>query len=40
MPSKDTEKLEFNPKQKSDIIYADLETLIKRIVGCKNNSEK
>ena len=40
MPSKDTEKLEFNPKQKSDIIYADLETLIKRIVGGKNNSEK
>ena len=44
MPSKDTKILEFNPYQKSDktpsIIYADLESLIKRIDGCKNNFEE
>ena len=44
MPSKDTKILEFNPYQKSDkapsIIYADLESLIKRMDGCKNNFEE
>ena len=43
MPSKDTKILEFNQYQKSDkapfIIYADLECLIEKIDGCKNNSE-
>ena len=36
--------LEFNPYMKSDktpcIIYADLESLIKKIDNCKNNPEK
>ena len=43
MPSEDTKILEFNQNQKSDkapfIIYADLECLIEKIDGCKNNSE-
>ena len=41
MPSKDTKILEFNQYQKSDkapfIIYADLECIIEKINGCKNN---
>ena len=44
MSSKDTKILGFNQYWKSDktpsIIYADLESLIKRIDGCKNNFEK
>ena len=43
MPSEDTKILEFNQYQKSDqapfIIYADLEYIIEKIDGCKNNSE-
>ena len=43
MPSEDTEILEFNRYQKSDkapfIIYADLEFLIEKIDGCKNDPE-
>ena len=43
MPSEDTKILEFNQYQKSDkvpfIIYADLEFIIKKIDGCKNNPE-
>ena len=43
MPSKDTKILEFNQYQKSDkapfIIYADLECIIEKIDGCKNNPE-
>ena len=43
MPSEDTKILEFNQYQKSDkapfIIYADLECLIEKIDGCKNNPE-
>ena len=43
MPFEDTKILEFNQYQKSDkapfIIYADLECIIERIDGCKNNSE-
>ena len=41
MPSKSTKLLEFNQfwnsKKILSIIYADLERLIKRIDGCKNN---
>ena len=44
MPSEDTKMLEFNQYQKFDnapfIIYADLEWLIEKIEGCKNNLEK
>ena len=44
MPSKDTKIIEFNQYLKFDkassIIYADLESLIKRTDGCKNNFEK
>ena len=44
MPSKDTKILEFNQYQKCDkipsIIYADIKSLIKRIVVYKNNSQK
>ena len=44
IPSEDTKRLKFNPCQKSDkapfIIYADLECIIERIDGCKNNPEK
>ena len=43
MPSEDTETLEFNQLQKFDkasfIIHADLECLIEKIDGCKNNPE-
>ena len=43
MSSKDTEILEFNQYQKFDkvpfSIYADLECIIEKIDGCKNNSE-
>ena len=43
MPSDDTKILEFNQYQKSDkvpfIIYADLECIIKKTDGCKNNPE-
>ena len=43
MPSEDTKILEFNQYQKSDkapfIIYADLECIIEKINGCKNNPE-
>ena len=43
MPSEDTKILEFNQYQKSDkatfIIYADLECIIERIDGRKNNPE-
>ena len=41
MASEDTKILEFNQYQKSDkapfIIYADLECIIEKIGGCKNN---
>ena len=41
--SEDTKTLEFNQYQKSDkvpfAIYVDLECLIEKIDGCKNNSE-
>ena len=44
MSFKDTEILEFNQYWKSDetpsITYADLESLIKKIDGCKNNAKK
>ena len=43
MTSEDTKILEFNQDQKSDkgpsIIHADLECLIKKIGGCKNDPE-
>ena len=43
MPSENTKMLEFNQYQKSDkapfIIYADLECIIEKIDGCKNNPE-
>ena len=43
MPSEDTKILEFNQYEKSDeasfIIYADLECIIEKIDGCKNNPE-
>ena len=43
MRSEDTKILEFNQYQKSDkapfIIYADLECIIEKIDGCKNNPE-
>ena len=43
MPSEDAKILVFNQYQKSDkapfIIYADLECLIEKIDGCKNNLE-
>ena len=43
MPSEETKILEFNQYQKSDktpyIIYPDLECLIEKIDGCKNNPE-
>ena len=44
MPSADTKILEFKQYQKFDktpfIIYADLESLIEKIDGFKNNPEK
>ena len=43
MPSKNNKILECNQNKKSDkapfVIYADLECLIKKIDGCKNNAE-
>ena len=43
MPSEDTKILEFKQDQKSDkvpfITYSDLECLIEKIDGCKNNPE-
>ena len=43
MPSKDTKILQFNQYPKTDkasfIIYADLECIIGKIDGCKNNPE-
>ena len=43
MPSQEAKILEFNQYQQSDkatfIIYADLECLIKKVDGCKNNPE-
>ena len=43
MPSDDTKILEFNQYEKPDkapfIIYADLECIIEKIYGCKNNLE-
>ena len=43
MPSENTNILEFNQYQKSDkapfVIYSDLEYLIEKIDGCKNNPE-
>ena len=43
MPSDDTKILEFKQYQKSDkapfIIYADLESIIEKTDGCKNNLE-
>ena len=44
MPSEDSKILEFNQYHKSDkipsIIYADLESFIKKVDGCKNTPEK
>ena len=44
MPSEDTKMLELNQHQKSGkapfIIYADLECIIEKIDGCKNNPDK
>ena len=44
MPSEGTKMLQFNKYRKFDqtpsIIYVDLESLIKRVDGCKNNFEK
>ena len=43
MPSEDTKTLEVNQCQKSDkvpfIIFTDLEWLIEKMDGCKNNPE-
>ena len=43
MPSEDTKILVFNQYQKYDkvlfIIYGDLECIIEKIDGCKNNPE-
>ena len=43
MPSEDSKILEFNQYHKYDkapvIIYADLECIIEKIDGCKNNPE-
>ena len=43
MPLEDTKMLEFNQYVKSDkmpyTIYANLESLLVKIDGCKNNSE-
>ena len=43
MPSQEAQILEFNQYQQSDkatfITYADLECLIKKVDGCKNNPE-
>ena len=43
IPSKDTKVFEFNQYQKSDqvsfIVYPDVEFIIEKIDGCKNNPE-
>ena len=43
MPSEDTKVLELNKYLKSDgppfIIYADLECILEKLDGCKNNSQ-
>ena len=43
MPSNDTKILEFNQYQKFDkapfIIYTDLQCIIEKVDGCKNDSE-
>ena len=43
MPSEDTKILKFNQYQKSDkapfIVFADLECIIEKIDGCKDNPE-
>ena len=43
VPSEDTKILEFNQYRKSDkaqfIVHADLERIIEKIGGCKNNPE-
>ena len=43
MPSEDTKVLELNQYLKSDgppfIIYADLECILEKLDGCKNNSQ-
>ena len=43
MPSEDIKVLEFNQYQKFDkvpfIIFADLESILQKTDGCKNNSE-
>ena len=43
MPFEDTKILEFNQYQRCDrtpfIIYADLECIIQKVDGCKNNTE-
>ena len=43
MPSEDTKKLEFNQYQNFDkarsTTYADLECIVEKIDGCKNNLE-
>ena len=43
MPSENTKMLEYNQYQKSDKapfnIYKDLECIIEKIDGCKNNPE-
>ena len=44
MPSEDTKILEFNMIQKSDkplfFVYANLESSVGKVGGCKNNPEK
>ena len=44
MPFEDTKIFEFNQYSKSDkvpfIIYANLESIMEKIDGCKNNPEK
>ena len=44
MPSENTKILEFNQYHKSDktpfIIYADLQCIIEKIDGCKNNQQQ
>ena len=43
MPSEDTKILKFNQYQKFDkaifLLYEDLECIIEKIDGCKNNAE-
>ena len=43
MSSEDTKMLEFNQYKKSDkapfVIYAHVECIIEKIIGCKNNPE-